>query len=71
MAKKIPIVRMNLEMSPKVRQRLEYLSAETDLSLSEVLRKSLAVLDLLHKEVKGGAKVILRSDDGERELVII
>ena len=62
---------MNLEMSQKVRERLERLSEENDLSLSEVLRKSLAIYDLLWSEKKKGSAVILRGPDGEKEIEFV
>jgi len=47
-------VRMTLELSPKVRERLQDLSAETDQSLSEVIRRALAVYDFILTESLSG-----------------
>jgi len=63
-------VRMTLELSPKVRERLQDLSAETDQSLSEVIRRALAVYDFILTETKRGGNLIIRTPDGEKELVI-
>ena len=69
--KKRPAIRMNLEMSQRVRDKLERLSEETDLSLSEVVRKSLAIYDLLWKETQAGGSIIIRTDENEKEVVIV
>ena len=69
--KKRPTCRMNLEMSEQVRQKLENLSEENDLSLAEVIRRSLAVYDLLWSEMKKGGKIIIRGSDGEKEVMIV
>jgi hypothetical protein len=47
------------------------MSEETDSSLSEVVRKSLAVYDLIRSEVQNGGTVIIRTEGGEKELVIV
>ena len=62
---------MNLEMSRKVRDRLERLSEESDLTLSEVVRKSLAVYDLLWSEKLKGSTIIVRSSGGEKEIEFV
>ena len=69
--KRHPACRMNLEMSRKVRDKLETLSDETDMSLAEVIRKSLAVYDLLWSEMKKGGTIVIRGPDGEKELIIV
>lgn len=69
--RKRDVVRMNLEMSPKVRERLETLSEESDLSLSEVVRKSLAVYDLLWGEIQAGGSIVIRNGKHEKEVVIV
>jgi len=68
--KKQPISRMNLEMSLKVRKRLEELSEETDCSLTETIRRALSVYDLLLTQQKSGAEVLVRDEDGERQVLI-
>ncbi len=64
-------VRVNLEMSSKCRETLEELSELTDASFSEVLRRSLAVYDLLIHETQAGAKIVLKTSEGEREVILI
>lgn len=61
---------MNLEMSQQVRNRLEELSKEADCSLTETIRRALSVYDLLLIQQKNGAQVIVRDDDGERQVLV-
>ena len=71
MAKK-KIVRMNLEMSPQVREKLEKISSQTDESLSQVVRRSVAVYEMLLAEITAGREIVIRSSDGkEKQLVLI
>jgi len=60
---------MTLELPPKAREKLESLSQRTDQSLSEVIRRALATYDLLFTESKKGNSVIIRSAEGDREIV--
>ena len=64
--------RLNLEMNGAVRDRLEQLRDRIQAdSLSEVIRRSISVYDLLSEESAKGAKSYLRYPDGrERELVL-
>jgi len=65
--------RLHLELPERVRNRLEEIRvlSEAD-SLTEVVRRALAVYDVLLVAVRDRKeKVVLRSEDGkERELVI-
>jgi hypothetical protein len=60
-------------MSEEVRHRLESLREKTDAdSLTEVVRKALAVYDFLWAEREKGAKLLVRgADDKDRELVLL
>jgi hypothetical protein len=69
--KKREACRMNLEMSRRVRDRLERLSEESDLTLSEVVRRSLAVYDLLWSEKQNGSTIIVRGSGGEKEIEFV
>lgn len=63
--------RMTLELPAKARGKLERLGDETDQSLAEVIRRSLALYDLLYSEVKKGGTLIIRSPEGvDREVLI-
>jgi hypothetical protein len=54
-----------------VRKQLEHLRNQTHAdSLAEVIRRSLAVYDLLRKATTEGGKIILETEEGERELII-
>ena len=59
-------------MSQAVRKRLEKLRDEIDAdSLAEVIRKSLAVYELLHAQTKKGGKVVIKSSGGEKEVLLL
>lgn len=61
-----------MEVSPKVRERLEPLVERTDAeSMSEVIRRALAVYDLLLLEVEIGGTVFVRYKDGSDNQVMI
>lgn len=66
-------VRLNLDMPEALRLKLENLREQTDAeSLSEVIRRSLAVYDFLWQEKSKGATTIIKDEDGkERELVLL
>jgi hypothetical protein len=64
-------IRMNLEMSPLVRTKLEVMSEKMDESLSQVLRRSVSILDLLLTETSKGGTIIIRSADGVEKQVVI
>lgn len=71
--KKKPKRRLNLEMSEKVSDRLENLKKVTDAdSLSEVIRKSVAVYDhLWNEKSRKNAEVIVRLPDGTEEKLVL
>jgi hypothetical protein len=60
--------RMTLELPSRAREKLERLSEKTDQSLSEVIRRALALYDLVGAEAMAGNKLIIRTRDGEREI---
>jgi hypothetical protein len=65
-------VRLNLELPETVRARLEVLveKSESD-TLTEVVRKALAVYDvLLQNKERGGKTLLLEKDGSEREVVL-
>jgi hypothetical protein len=63
-------IRLNLDLSPKVKDQLMDLQQRSDASsLVEVIRKAVAVYDLfLEHEEKGGCTV-LENKDGTRERI--
>lgn len=70
MAKK-KVVRMNLEMSPQVRKKLEKISDQTDESLSQVVRRSVAVYEMLLAETSAGGEIVIRASDGTEKRVVL
>ena len=62
---------MNLEMSPQVREKLESISNATDESLSQVVRRSVAIYEMLLSETSSGGEIIIRATDGEEKHVVI
>lgn len=64
--------RLSLALAQKVRDRLELLQEETGAqTMTEVISRALAVYDYLITEKKSGAKVLLETKDGTREVVIL
>lgn len=63
---KIPKVRLNLEVTEAVRDRLENLQevSEAD-SMTEVVRRALTVYELVVKTDRDGGRVVLEKSDGE------
>lgn len=65
-----PKTRLNLDLTPKVRERLDDLQAKTDASsLVEVIRRALAVYDMFLDHERNGGKTVLQNADGSREIV--
>jgi hypothetical protein len=63
-------VRLNLDLSPKVKDQLSELQTRTDAaSLVEVIRRALAVYDMLLDHEATNGKIILENADGTRERV--
>jgi predicted CopG family antitoxin len=69
---KTPTRRLNLEVGPKAREKLERMSRETEQSFSDVIRNALAVYDLLWSELKTGRKLVIQEGDGRdvKEIVL-
>ena len=65
--------RLTLETAQSVRNRLENLRDRTEAdSLTEVIRRALAVYDVLWEEKeKGGRLIIKDSTGGDRELILV
>lgn len=71
--RKEPRVRLNLELTENVVDRLERLRelSEAD-SRTEVIRRALSVYDLLLEQSNQGATLILRYEDqSEKEVLLI
>ena len=65
--------RINLNASPKTREMVEAMQTQLDLgSISEVVRRALAVLSLLLRYRAEGAEIIVRHPkDGEIRIEIV
>jgi hypothetical protein len=63
--------RLNLEVGPKAREKLERMSEETEQTFSEVIRNALALYDLLWSELKMGRTLVVREADGKGEKEVI
>ncbi len=66
-------VRLNLDMPEAVKERLEVLRDDTQAdSMSEVVRRALAIYELISREAALGSKFIVKSSDGtERHVEIL
>jgi hypothetical protein len=66
-------IRLNLELSREVHEQLQTLQHETGAaSLTEVIRRALALYDVVVDHVADNGKVVFRySDDAEETLKII
>jgi len=63
---------LNLKMNDDVRERLEQLRDETNAdSLSEVIRRAVAVYDHLWTAKRKQHQIIIREADGEKELILL
>lgn len=61
-------VRLNLEVTPEVRARLERLKDQTDAeSLTEVFRRALTIYEFIAAHYRDGGTVVLVSEDGSEE----
>ena len=71
-ARTSPTSRLTLEMPEPVRKQMEHLKDQTHAqSLTEVIRRAIAVYDLLRTATADGNKIILENADGrQRELAI-
>jgi len=64
--------RLNLILGINVYRRIEDLRIETDKSsVTDVIRRSLAVYDFLLSRRKEGARIFVEDEDGKQELVIL
>ena len=71
-ARAVATSRLTLEMAQSVRDRLEHLRDRTEAdSLAEVVRRALAVYDVLWDEKAKGNRVMLEGKGRPRELVLV
>ena len=69
-AKEIDRVRLSLDITPRVREQLTHLEKKTEAgSITEVVRRALALYDLVMEHQDEGGKLIFKHTDGEEELL--
>jgi len=70
-ATKIPErARLSLDISQKVREQLDLLEIRTEAgSITEVIRRALALYDLVTEHQAEGGKLIFRYTDGDDEIL--
>ncbi len=67
-----PKARLNLEMSEQVRAKLEGLRERTDAdSLAEVVRRALAIYDMLWSERENNGRFFVKGPDGQLREVLL
>ena len=65
-------VRLNLTLSKEAKKQLEKLQKETKAdTLTEVIRKAIKLYDVATQCGKNGERLVLKSDEGERELMVL
>ena len=61
-------VRLSLDVTPKVREQLDLLETRTEAgSITEVIRRALALYDLVIEHQSEGGKLIFQHADGSKE----
>lgn len=66
------MTRLNLSVSEAIRDRIEELRDETHAeSATEVIRRALAVYDLMITKTNEGGKVLIRIGDEEKEVLLV
>ncbi len=64
--------RLSVELPGKIRDRVDELAAVESSTVTEVIRRALALYDLFVAARGAGSTVVVRSADGtERELVVL
>ena len=63
-------VRLNLELSKQVHDQIQTLQQRSDASsLTEVIRRSLALYDLISEHIAEGGRIVLKHKNGTEEVV--
>lgn len=71
-ASKDKMTRLNLALSEPVKQRIESIRDETGAeSVTEVIRRAVAVYDLLITETAAGGKVVIKKRGKEKEVLLV
>jgi hypothetical protein len=65
-------VRLSLDISPKIRERLDELTVKTEAgSITEVVKRALTLLDLVTEHQAEGGTLIFKHADGTQETLRI
>lgn len=71
-ARKKPTSRLTLELAQAVRDRIELLKDRTEAeSISEVIRRALAVYELLWTQREKGNRVVIEGESGSKIEIIL
>lgn len=70
-AKSKATVKMSLHLSPETYSMLEKLSEDNHLTKSDLLRKSIALMEVALKSKEKGKHLVIMNDKGEKESEII
>jgi hypothetical protein len=63
-------VRLSLDVTPKIREQLDHLETQTEAgSITEVIRRALALYDLVVEHQSEGGKLVFRDAAGNDELL--
>ena len=70
--KKTKKVKLNFIVSQKIRDRLTYLQVLTESqSLSDVMRKAVAIYDFIQNEMRDGGKIFVHYEDKDPKEILI
>jgi len=65
-------IRLNLELSPQVKERLDQLRENSHAASSaEVIRRSLALYELVIDHLRSNGSIVLKHNDGSEEKLTI
>ncbi len=63
--------RLNLAIKPEVHERMEKLCEATEAdSITDLIRRSLAIYDYLWSHKKAGSDLIIREKDGKEQAIV-
>ena len=65
-------IRLNLDLTPQVKERLRHLQDRTDsASLTEVIRRALALYEIAIAHLEKNGRIVLENKDGSTETLTI
>lgn len=64
--------RLNLDITPKIKLQLDELCQRTDtLTYIEVVRKAIALYDLVTTEERNGARILIQTDNDTQRIKLL